>query len=80
MTGDFASPPDVPEGVAVIRKPFSTAELILAVNSTLERSAELAARMLELAERNQQLRTELEEAVQKASKGVESSIEGLRIS
>jgi hypothetical protein len=36
--------------------------------------------MLELAERNQQLRTELEEAVQKASKGVESSIEGLRIS
>ena len=66
MTGDFASPPDVPEGVAVIRKPFSTAELILAVHSTLERSAELAARMRLLAERNKQLRSELQEAVQKS--------------
>ena len=24
MTGDFTGPPDVPEGVAVLRKPFST--------------------------------------------------------
>src|SRR6516164_6073185 len=55
MTGDVVSPPDVPEGVAVIRKPFSTAELILAVNSTLERSAELHGRMRDLAERNKQL-------------------------
>jgi two-component system NtrC family sensor kinase len=31
MTGDLSSLPDVPEGVAVIRKPFSPRELILAV-------------------------------------------------
>ena len=80
MTVGDGNPPDLPEGVAVLKKPFSTEKLILAVQAALALSAELAARMLELAERNQQLRTELEEAVQKASKGVESSIEGLRIS
>jgi DNA-binding NtrC family response regulator len=66
MTGDVASPPDVPEGVGVIKKPFSTAELILAVQSTLMRSAELYGRMRQLAERNKQLRSELEDAVQKS--------------
>ena len=64
MTGDFASPPDLPEGVAVIRKLFSTAELILAVHSTLAQTAELHGRVRELAE----LRVELNEAGQKASK------------
>jgi vacuolar-type H+-ATPase subunit D/Vma8 len=73
MTGDCACPPDVPEGVAVIRKPFSTAELILAVHSTLKRSAELAARMRELAERNQRLRSELNEAVQKSFENLRQS-------
>ena len=57
---------DVPEGVAVLRKPFSTAELILAVQSTLTRSAELYGRMRELAERNKQLKSELNEEVQKS--------------
>ena len=52
MTGDLASLPDVPQGVAVIRKPFSTAELILAVHSTLAQTAELHGRMRDLAERN----------------------------
>jgi DNA-binding NtrC family response regulator len=66
MTGDVTSPPDVPEGVAVIRKPFSTAELSLAVSSTLAQTAELHGRMRELAERNQRLRSELQEAVQKS--------------
>jgi len=61
MTGDLASPPDVPEGVAVLRKPFSTAELILAVQSTLTQSAQLYRRMRKLAERNERLRSELDE-------------------
>jgi hypothetical protein len=65
MTGDVASPLDVPEG-AVIRKPFSTAELILAVQSTLTQSAELLAESRELREQNKQLRSELKEAVQKS--------------
>ena len=66
MTGDIACPSDVPEGIAIIRKPFSAQELILAVHSSLERSAELAARMRELAERNRRLRSELQEAVEKS--------------
>ena len=61
MTGDVAIPPDVPDGVAVLRKPFSTAELILAVQSTLMQSSELHRIMQKLAERNQRLRSELEE-------------------
>ena len=52
MTGDVVNPPDVPEGVAVIKKPFSTVELILAVHSTLAQTAELHGRMRDLAERN----------------------------
>jgi hypothetical protein len=55
MTGGV-EPPDVPEGVAVLRNPFSTAELILAVQSTLTQSAELHRRMKQLAERHKQLR------------------------
>ena len=70
MTGDIDSLPDVPEGVAVLRKPFSTAELILAVQSTLTQSAQLYRRMRELAERNTRLRSELEE--------VQKSIQQLR--
>jgi DNA-binding NtrC family response regulator len=73
MTGDFASPPDVPEGVAVIRKPFSTAELILAVSSTLAQTAELHGRMRELAKRNQRLRSELQEAVQESFESLRQS-------
>src|SRR5215469_14532837 len=65
MTGGV-EPPDVPEGVAVLRKPFSTAGLILAVQSTLTQSAELYGRMQQLAERHRQLRSELNEAVQKS--------------
>jgi response regulator RpfG family c-di-GMP phosphodiesterase len=60
MTGGV-EPPDVPEGVAVLRKPFSTAALMLAVQSTLTQSAELYHRMKQLAERNKRLRSELEE-------------------
>jgi DNA-binding NtrC family response regulator len=66
MTGDLTSPPDVPEGVAVLRKPFSTAELILAVQLTLTQSAQLHSRMRKLAERYKRLRSELNEAVQKS--------------
>ena len=72
MTGDVVNPPDVPEGVAVIKKPFSTVELILAVHSTLAQTAELHGRMRDLAERNKQLRSALNEAVQK-------SLETLRV-
>jgi CheY-like chemotaxis protein len=68
MTGDLASPPDVPEGVAVLRKPFSTAELILAVQLTLMQSAELHGRMRQLAERYKRLRSELQGAVEKSIK------------
>jgi DNA-binding NtrC family response regulator len=64
MTGDLASLPDVPHGVAVLRKPFSTAELILLVQSTLKRSAELSAEFRALRERNKRLRSELNETVQ----------------
>src|SRR6516162_1607707 len=66
MTGDLSSPPDVPEGVAVLRKPFSTAELILAVQLTLMQSAELHGRMRQLAERYKRLRSELQTAVEKS--------------
>ena len=50
MTGDVASATDVPEGVAILRKPFSTAEVILAVQSRLTESVELYRRMGELAD------------------------------
>jgi DNA-binding NtrC family response regulator len=66
MTGDGASPPDAPKGVAVIRKPFSIAELILAVQSTLTRSAELHTESRELREQNKQVRVQLREEVQKS--------------
>jgi DNA-binding NtrC family response regulator len=73
MTGNISSLPDVPEGVAVIRKPFSTEELILAVRSTLTRSAELRAESRELREQNKQLRSELKGAVQQSIEDVHRS-------
>jgi DNA-binding NtrC family response regulator len=72
ITGAVGNPPDVPEGVAVLRKPFSTAELILAVQLTLAQSAELRAESRKLRKRSKQLRTELYKAVQR-------SIENLRV-
>ena len=60
MTGGI-EPPDVPQGVAVGKKPFSNAGLIRAVQSTLTQSAELNRRMRELAERHERLRSELDE-------------------
>ena len=66
VTGSVASTPDVPEGVAVVRKPFSTEALILAVQSTLRRSAELLAESRELCGLNKQLISELNETVQKS--------------
>jgi hypothetical protein len=65
MTGGV-KPPDVPEDVGVLRKPFSTAELILAVHSTLTQSAELHGRMRQLGERYKRLRSELQAAVEKS--------------
>jgi len=64
----------------VIRKPFSIAELILAVRLTLKRSAKLRFESRGLRKYNEQLRTELEEAIQKSITEVKRSIEGLRIS
>ena len=78
MTGDVGSLPDVPEGVTVIRKPFSPAELILAVRSTLVRSAELYRRMRELTERNKQLKSELQGAVEKSIETRERSSDTCR--
>ena len=66
MTGDAGSLPDLPEGVTVLRKPFSTSELLLAVRSTLTQSAELSLQMRALAERHKRLRSELLEEVQKS--------------
>jgi CheY-like chemotaxis protein len=68
ITGDPAGPRDVPEGVAVLRKPFSTAELILAVQLTLMQSAKSHGRMRQLAERYKRLRSELQAAVEKSIK------------
>jgi DNA-binding NtrC family response regulator len=67
MTGEVQQP-DVPEGVSVLRKPFSTAELILAVQLTLTQSAELHSRMRQLAELYKRLRSELQTAVEKSIK------------
>jgi DNA-binding NtrC family response regulator len=67
MTGEVR-PSDVPEGVAVLRKPFSTAELILAVQLTLTQSAKLHSRMRQLADRYKRLRSELQAAVEKSIK------------
>ena len=40
MTAGNTNPPDLPEGVAVVKKPFSTEKLILAVQAALALSAE----------------------------------------
>jgi CheY-like chemotaxis protein len=38
MTGAVLEPADVPDGVSILRKPFNTADLIDAVQTTLARS------------------------------------------
>jgi hypothetical protein len=51
MTGGNANPPDLPEGVAVVKKPFCTQGLILAVQAALVLSAELSAQLRDLREK-----------------------------
>jgi CheY-like chemotaxis protein len=51
MTAGNAKPPDLPEGVAVVKKPFSTEKLILAVQAALALSAELSAQLRDLREK-----------------------------
>jgi DNA-binding NtrC family response regulator len=42
ITGGLIDPAEVPEGVPLLRKPFSTAELISAASAALERSAQIS--------------------------------------
>jgi CheY-like chemotaxis protein len=58
MTGGNANPPDLPEGVAVVTKPFSTDKLILAVQAALALSAELSAQLRDLSEKAIKIREE----------------------
>jgi CheY-like chemotaxis protein len=51
MTVGDGNPPDLPEGVAVLKKPFSTEKLILAVQAALALSAELSAQLRDLREK-----------------------------
>jgi CheY-like chemotaxis protein len=68
MTGGTLDSADVPVGVSVLKKPFSTQELICAISAALERSAQLkrdlkhaCERSLELRQENLRLRRELQE-------------------
>jgi two-component system, cell cycle sensor histidine kinase and response regulator CckA len=45
MTAFVLNPRDVPKGVALLKKPFSTQELIFAVQAALARSAEVSANL-----------------------------------
>jgi DNA-binding NtrC family response regulator len=42
ITGGLLDPAEVPEGVPVLRKPFTSAELISAISAALERSAQIS--------------------------------------
>jgi DNA-binding NtrC family response regulator len=73
MTAGIIDPADVPEGVAVINKPFKRGDLISAVQSSLARSAELTANLrrerelsAELRQKSRQLRNETAKAIGQA--------------
>ena|SRR5947209_8103934 len=72
MTGGILDPADLPTGVPVLRKPFSTAELLLVVEATLARSVQLSVdlrrnmqRSAKLQRQSKKLRSEAAEAVRK---------------
>jgi DNA-binding NtrC family response regulator len=66
MTGGNAKPPDLPEGVAVVKKPFSTEKLILAVQAALALSAELSAQLRDLSEKAIKIREESRKLISEA--------------
>jgi DNA-binding NtrC family response regulator len=73
MTGAIVKPADVPDGVAVLQKPFAISDLISAVQTTLARSAQLSTNLRRECERSgklrrhsQELRSEAVEALRKS--------------
>jgi CheY-like chemotaxis protein len=58
MTGGIVHPADVPEGVHLLRKPFSTPDLIAAVQEAIAHSVDLRAKLRALIERCAELRAE----------------------
>jgi hypothetical protein len=74
MTGGFVKSADtIPKSVAVVKKPFTTAELVFAVQSVLAQSAALSEELRErceisvkLGQEGGRLRSEAEAAVRKS--------------
>jgi FixJ family two-component response regulator len=80
MTGGASKPSDVPDDVLVLRKPFSTKDLIAAVEATVTRSAELSADLRRHSEKTVQLRQQSEQLQSEAVKTVQETSEILNIS
>jgi DNA-binding NtrC family response regulator len=66
MTAGNTNPPDLPEGVAVVKKPFSTHGLIFAVQEALALSAELSARLRDLSKEAIKIREESRKLISEA--------------
>jgi DNA-binding NtrC family response regulator len=56
MTGGFVNPADLPDGVIVMKKPFSTRDLLLVVQATLVRSVQLSEEVRRECHRSAALR------------------------
>src|SRR5579883_3172260 len=78
MTGDSVDADSVPDGIQILRKPFTTEALIATVQDALQRSAKLRAGLacsrqqsIELHKENRQVRAGCRAAVRKSRELVE---------
>lgn len=73
MTGGIADPPDLPDGVPVLLKPFSFEALIRVVEESLARSAQWRADLKVQMERSAILQRESEQLCSETAEAVEKA-------
>jgi CheY-like chemotaxis protein len=78
MTGGQVDSGDVPDGVPVIHKPFSTPELLSAVRGAVERSTRLSDGLAHASQENAELRRQKNQLLSECDRIVRQSSEIVR--
>jgi len=78
FTGGLIDPAEVPEGVPILRKPFSTAELISAASAAMERFAQIATDFARTCQKSAELQVQSQQLISECQNVAREAAETIR--
>ena len=78
FTGGLINPAEVPEGVPILRKPFSTAELISAANAAMERFTQIATDFARTCQKSAELQVQSQQLISECQNVAREAAETIR--